>query len=177
MAKKVQLKWTDLQREIATLVGEGRTFDELVEMGYTKSVVSKVLNAIKSGQKLPENQERSENVYRELNRKPRTENQKRTKPATQPTSRAGVPTAPVTVGKITITPENWGFTQYGAILVLDTYNKAKRDIDYSGTVGDFICDMCEFYRRILNYTEVEYSRAIGEGGEGAEENGNESPQP
>lgn len=77
----------------------------------------------------------------------------------------------IEVGKITITPENWGFTQYGAILVLDTYNKAKRDINYGGTVGDFICDICEFYRRILNYREVDYVRTAGEGGGGTEEDG------
>lgn len=75
-------------------------------------------------------------------------------------SKAGVATSPVTVGRITITTENWGFTQYGAILLLDTHNKAKRDIEYGGTIGEFICDMCEFYRRILNYTELEYARAI-----------------
>lgn len=79
--------------------------------------------------------------------------------------------ATIEVGKITITPENWGFTQYGAILVLDTYNKAKRDINYGGTVGDFICDICEFYRRILNYKEVEYVRTTGEGGGSTEEDG------
>lgn len=78
----------------------------------------------------------------------------------------------VEVGKITITPENWGMDQYGAILVLDTYNKAKRDINYGGTIGDFLCDICEFYRRILNYKEVEYGREqAGEGRGGAEENG------
>lgn len=64
--------------------------------------------------------------------------------------KGGTPTTPITVGKITITPENWGITQYGAILILDTYNKTKRDINYGGTVGEFICDICEFYRRILN---------------------------
>jgi len=80
----------------------------------------------------------------------------------------------IEVGKITITPENWGMSQYGAILILDTYNKAKADIGYSGTMGEFLCDICEFYRRILNYKEVEYVRATGEGGRGAEEDGRES---
>jgi len=81
MAKIIHLKWTELQREIATKAHEGKTLDELVEAGYTKSLVSKVLNAIKSGQKLPENQE------------PRTENQEpkggkqEPKPPIQPTSR------------------------------------------------------------------------------------------
>lgn len=79
----------------------------------------------------------------------------------------------IEVGKITISPENWGMSQYGAILILDTYNKAKADIGYGGTIGEFLCDICEFYRRILNYKEVEYVRADGEGRGGAEENGRE----
>lgn len=83
----------------------------------------------------------------------------------------------IEVGKITITPENWGFTQYGAILVLDTYNKAKRDINYGGTIGDFICDITEFYRRILNYKEVEYDRATGEGRGSTEKDGVKSHEP
>lgn len=83
-------------------------------------------------------------------------------------------TAQITVGKITIVPEDWRFSQYGAILVLDTYNKAKRDINYGGTVADFLCDITEFYRRIVNYKEVDHGRAISEGGERAEENGRTS---
>lgn len=92
-------------------------------------------------------------------------------------AKSGTPTTPVTVGRITITPENWGFTQEGAILVLDTYNKAKRDIGYGGTIGDFLCDVCTFYRRILNYREVEYGRATGEGRGGGEEDGRTSLEP
>jgi len=72
------------------------------------------------------------------------------------------PGKPIEVGKITITPENWGMTQHGAILILDTYNKAKRDIRYGGTIGEFLCDICEFYRRVLNYKEVEYKIAASE---------------
>ena len=45
---------------------------------------------------------------------------------------------------------------------LDTYSKAKRDINYDSTVGDFLCDICEFYRRMMNYNEVEYTRVIDE---------------
>ncbi|GAJ19865.1 unnamed protein product, partial [marine sediment metagenome] len=37
------------------------------------------------------------------------------KPSGTTTPKGGTPTTPITVGKITITPENWGFTQYGAI--------------------------------------------------------------
>lgn len=83
----------------------------------------------------------------------------------------------VEVGKITITPENWGMTQHGAILILDTYNKAKRDISYGGTIGEFLCDVCEFYRRVLNYKEVEYAGREGDGGRGVEKNGEKSDEP
>jgi len=80
-------------------------------------------------------------------------------PTTKPSA---VPGKPIEAGKITITPENWGMTQHGAILILDTYNKAKRDISYGGTIGEFLCDICEFYRRVLNYKEVEYKIATSE---------------
>lgn len=83
----------------------------------------------------------------------------------------------VEVGKITIMPENWGMSQYGAILILDTYNKAKKDLGYGGTVGEFLCDMCEFYRRLLNYQEVEYDRSASEGGNGHKADGSESSEP
>ncbi len=87
--------------------------------------------------------------------------------------KASTATAPIMVGKITITPENWGMTQYGAILILDTFNKAKADLGYGGTIGEFLCDITEFYRRVLNYKEVEYVTGAGEGGSGAAEDGSE----
>ncbi len=93
------------------------------------------------------------------------------------TTPPGKSSSGIEIGKIIITPENWGFTQYGAILVLDTYNKAKRDINYGGTVGDFLCDMTEFYRRIVNYKEVDHGRAISEGRGGIEEDGGPGSEP
>lgn len=79
------------------------------------------------------------------------------------------PAAPkaIEVGKITITPENWGMDQHGAILILDTYNKAKRDIGYNGTIGDFLVDVVTLHRRIMNYGEVQDGRRDGgKGGNG-----------
>lgn len=164
MARIVQLKWTELQREIAAVAAQGKSFDNLVQSGYTKSLVSKVLNAIKSGQRPPGEGQ------------PRTGEQE-APDSHKTTQRAGLQTGPLTVGRITITPENWGFTQYGAILVLDTYNKARRDINYGGTIGDFLCDITEFYRRIVNYKEVDHGRAISEGRGGIEEDGGSSSEP
>jgi len=39
----------------------------------------------------------------------------------------------IEVGKITISPENWGMTQYGAILILDTYKRVESDLGYTGS--------------------------------------------
>lgn len=72
MAKTVRLQWTDLQKQIAALAAEGKTLDDLVEAGFTKSLVSKVLNAIKSGQNPLDNRE------------PRTENRNPPKHTTIP---------------------------------------------------------------------------------------------
>jgi len=92
--------------------------------------------------------------------------------ATPLQAKSGTLGAPMVVGKITITPENWGMDQKGAILIIDTYTKAKRDIGYTGTIGDFIVDICVFFRRVQCYEEVFYARAEGREGErGAEENG------
>jgi len=95
------------------------------------------------------------------------------KTATTP-KKGGTAGGAIAVGKITITPENWGMDQHGAILILDTYHKTKKDIGYTGTIGDFLCDICEFYRRVLNYSEVEYARDTrGQGGIGPSEDGGE----
>jgi len=160
--KAVKLQWTNIQREIASKIMEGLNFEGLVNAGYTRSLVSKIMRAVKAGQRPPAPKVEGEK-----------EEPKGEKREPDP-SKGSTSTTPIIVGKITITPENWGMTQYGAILILDTYNKAKRDISYGGTIGDFICDICEFYRRILNYTEVEYGRQTGDGGGGIEEDGPES---
>ena len=82
---------------------------------------------------------------------------------------------PVEVGKITIAPENWRMTQYGAMLILDTYERTKKGLGYTGTVGDFLCDICEFYRRLLNYQgEVKNGGEGSEGTGSAEEDGQPS---
>jgi len=74
-------------------------------------------------------------------------------------------TGRIEVGKITIATENWALNQYGALLVLDTYARSKADIEYQGSIGDFICDVFLFYRRIQNYKEVQH------GGEGSGSDG------
>lgn len=51
MAKKVPLTWTEKQREVAALAEQGKTFQELIDLGYSLNMTSRVLNALKEGQK------------------------------------------------------------------------------------------------------------------------------
>ena len=46
-----QLTWTDKQREIYKLLGEGKEFKEITDQGYTKNMVSRVKTALAEGQK------------------------------------------------------------------------------------------------------------------------------
>ncbi len=43
------MKWTEKQREIAARLGQNQSFEDVVAAGYTQSLVSYVLNAIKKG--------------------------------------------------------------------------------------------------------------------------------
>ena len=162
---------TSLQLEIASKLKELGSQKAVAALGYNKGTVSKIAKKLNKGWKPEEEEETPESESTE------TANQEHPKPVKQPTVRAGVPTAPIAVGKITITPENWGLTQYGSLLILDTYNRTKRDINYGGTMGEFLCLMCEFYRRILSYKEVEDGRATSEGQGGNEEGDSESVEP
>ncbi len=154
--KVIKISWTPIQLQIAIKAQGGASQEDLVKEGFTASLVSKVFTAIKDGQKAPEEPPEDPPKDDKID------------------SKLEKPSPAIEVGKITIKPENWALSQYGAIVVLDTYEKAKRDLGYTGTIGDFLCDMCEFYRRLCNYREVEYGRQVeteSSGGDGAEENG------
>jgi len=69
-------------------------------------------------------------------------------PTTKPSA---VPGKPIEAGKITITPENWGMTQHGAILILDTYKRVQQDLIYGDTLGEFLCDTVQMLTRIVDY--------------------------
>jgi hypothetical protein len=56
---KAKLTWTEKQREIAQLANQGKTFLEITGLGYSKNMTSRVLTALKEGQK-PELEEKSE---------------------------------------------------------------------------------------------------------------------
>lgn len=45
------LTWTDKQRAIAGLADQGKEFLEIVDLGFSKTMASRVLRALKAGQK------------------------------------------------------------------------------------------------------------------------------
>lgn len=60
----------------------------------------------------------------------------------------------IEVGKITVTPENWGVSRYGAILILDTYRRVQTDLKYTGSMDDFLCNTVQTLRRMLDYDKA-----------------------
>ena len=63
--KTPQLAWTEKQRAIAKLLQEGKKFTEVVNEGYNKYTTSKVLNALREGQRPPEEEEISESEQKQ----------------------------------------------------------------------------------------------------------------
>jgi hypothetical protein len=47
------LTWTDKQREVAELIGQGKTFAEIHALGYSKRMINRVSTALKGGQQPP----------------------------------------------------------------------------------------------------------------------------
>ena len=143
------MKWTKAQKEVAALVQQGRSFSEIVESGYSKHMVSRVMAALKAGES-PQS------------------------PASGKTASAQTGVA---VGSLVIQPEDWRISQHGAYLLLDTYYLTKQDIGYEGSIGEFICDICQFYRQMTHYVELQEvgPALIEEGGDG-ESSGEGSPE-
>ena len=48
--KKDEITWTEKRKEIVDLAAQGKAFMEIVSLGYSKDMTSKVLNALKKGQ-------------------------------------------------------------------------------------------------------------------------------
>jgi hypothetical protein len=50
---KTAFTWTEKRIELAKLVAEGKEFMEIVDLGYSLNMTSKVVNALKAGEKPP----------------------------------------------------------------------------------------------------------------------------
>lgn len=125
-------RWTQKQKEVAVLVNQGMSVTEIVGKGYSRPIVQRVKRALAK----PE----------QPNPLPTPEKP----PEPSPSTKVRVRTLdPVEVGALQIIPEDWRINQYGAFLILDTYNQSKRIVDYGGTVGEFLCDVCQAFRQLL----------------------------
>ena len=54
MAELKEITWTKKRKKIAALSAQGKTFMQIVALGYSKDMTSKVLTALKAGQQPPE---------------------------------------------------------------------------------------------------------------------------
>jgi len=178
------LEWTPKQREIRALIEQGKTHKEMTDAGYSSSQLTAV----------------SKELQAEARKRKKSE--QGSGPSTAPKKAAAGgsinldPLAPrysvgslepMPVGEIQILPENWHINQYGGLLILDTYVRAKARLGYEGTVGEFICDVMQLYRVGAKYGAmpddyllIESARGgddgngreeTGEGSGGGEENG------
>lgn len=175
--RKLNLRWTEPQREVATLLSQGKTYNDILEAGYSKGLTSKVQSALKKGQKPKDWAEPL--PMKALEPKAQLPQQKvlapqkpaaPKKPAPSPPS--GPPDSayqtryhidisePVTIGAIQVLPEDWRISQHGYFLIMDTFYLTKEEIGYDGTIGKFIVDVFRFYRQFMQYAAL---REVGPG--------------
>jgi hypothetical protein len=145
---KGNIRWTAKQKEVANLLNEGKTFNDLIDMDYSNGLISKVMKALKQGN--------TPTVTKSESKVEFTEQLKSQK-----------------IGEIVIAPQNWVLSPKGALLILDTYDRAKEELNYGGTITEFLCDITNIFRRWLGYNmEVQYERETT-GGELAKVSGEE----
>jgi len=135
------LEWTPKQTEVAELLRGGADRQAIIAKGYSKTMVSRVENALKTGLKQAETKKQAtqESTRGETHIRPRT-------------------VESVGVGEILIEPADWRVNQYGGFLILNTYEHARKVFGYNGTVGDFICDSTQIIRMMmgLDLVSTEY---------------------
>ena len=169
MAKTGKLTWTQKQREVAALAGQGKKLIDIVNSGYTRHMTSKVLNAIKAGD-VPD------------------AGSPQTKPAVTPGAGATLYRQSTTkvrdrvvdateLGVLLAIPEDWRISQHDTYLLLDTYYLTKEEINYEGSMGEFLGLMCRVFRHGMRYARlpeagpVAVIESIKEEPDGREEDG------
>jgi len=182
--KEANLRWTEEQRAIATLYKQGKSFNEVVDAGHSKTLAGKVGSALKKGRKpddwddlpsmesldIPAKGAAGESIE-QAPREPSDPARKSASPKKAPTRPApkgytGPPDSayetryridtsqPVTVGQLQVLPEDWRISQYGVFLILDTFHRTKEEIGYDGSIGRFILDVFRFYRMFMQYAAL-----------------------
>jgi len=145
MAEHRKIRWTPAQRQIYGYLKDGYRVNDVVAKGHGRSNVERVNREIKLGKGPPD-----------LSPAP--------VPPGEPITRTSTPTAskeepetrvrirtlnPVEVGGLFIEPADWRINQYGGFLILNTHAYARERFDYSGTVGDFLCDAVQVMRQLM----------------------------
>jgi len=136
------LRWTDSQKAIAQYISEGKGFTELTQMGYSKALVSKVLNAVKTGSVPPDKPAKTTKT---------TTSQAYQQSATRVRDRV---VDAVELGTILSMPEDWRLTQHDTFLLLDTFYLAKEELGIGGTMGQFIALICKAFRAMMHYPSM-----------------------
>lgn len=165
---KKGLEWTPKQAEIAVLLRGGADPQAVIAKGYTKTMVSRVGKALKSGQAPP-------GINPEI--KPETTPKQELASTRGETHIRPRTVESVGVGEILIEPADWRVNQYGGFLILSTYEHARQRFGYEGTVGDFLCDACQVVRKVMGLDIVSCEYLIKEDENGREpESGEETSQ-
>ena len=166
--KAPNLRWTESQMQAAELYRQGRTFDEVVAAGVTKTMASRVQMALSKNKLPPQWQEGSPQAVLDKSTPDRRQDVgltpkhppasvKHPPPSGEPPAGAfqtkwRIDTAePLTIGAIQVLPEDWRITQHGYLLIVDTYYLTKEKIGYDGTIGQFMVDVLRFYRQCLQF--------------------------
>lgn len=147
MSKK-GIQWTPKQVAVAELLRGGADSQAVIAKGYSKTMVSNVKKALASGQVPPV---KHPETHPETN--PETPKQQihSTSGETHIKTRT---LESVGVGEILIEPADWRINQYGGLLILGTYEHARRILNYAGSVGDFLCDITQLVRMMMGLDMV-----------------------
>ncbi|MFO7712133.1 MAG: hypothetical protein R6V51_02835 [Dehalococcoidia bacterium] len=172
-----RLRWTPLQREIEALYSQGMTFAELIEQGYSNTTVSKVTAALKRGdfprvKKNPSAQKSSSSPTPAAHPVATTIKVVETRtPETRVRDRV---VEAVPIGSLLIIPEDTYISQHGWYLLHDTYKLSQQQFGYTGTMGEFIVDLCQLFRDLVSFPQVPFvyeepiKEVISDGGEPAD---------
>jgi hypothetical protein len=146
-----EITWTDKQKQVRAMLEQGATTKDVLAAGHSKATLSRVRDALEKERK-----------QAEAERKPSPQVDAGTK------IRARTLDA-IEIGALIIEPADWRINQYGAFLILTTYEIAKQQHGYEGTVGEFICDSIQVLRQIMGLEMMAFEYLVKEGGNGREE--------
>jgi hypothetical protein len=151
VAKKRQLQWTEKQVEIADLLKQGVLPQDVIARGVgNKNLVYRVKEALDAGGGPGV-------VETGVEKTGGQSTTKETGPFSDPEADTKVryrTLDTIEVGAIQIEPADWRINQFGALLILGTYEHAKAAFRYDGTVGEFLCDCTQIIRKLFGLDMV-----------------------